>query len=226
MNRMEVSPWLIVAPDGPITCAGEYPDQVHMRQGDADGACGPYALMMALITLGALERDAITDMSSSHGNSRVGKFRNALLDHGALISGGTNTFDLIGLADHFCGLGVTAGRTTGNKKTLVQCIQKNIADYEIPLVCVSWSKREGHWLMVVGHQGFYDEDDDHYQPTHLLCLDPLSEAPKASLWNAVIEFGDINGGALRGGTFSCDHWGLSGQITQCKLDEVLTLSRD
>lgn len=226
MNRMEVSPWLIVGPDGPITCAGDPHDPVHMRQGDADGACGPYALMMALITLGALQRDAITDMSRSHGNSRIGRFRDALLDHGALISGGTNTFDLIGLADHFCGLGVTATRTTGSKKSLVKCIQESLAAYKIPLVCVSWSRLEGHWLMVVGHQGFYDKENDHYQPTHLLCLDPLSEAPKASLWNAVIAFGEEDGSALRAGTFSCDHWGLPGQVTQCKLDEVLTVSRD
>ncbi|CAI8803274.1 hypothetical protein EMIT0194MI4_10591 [Pseudomonas sp. IT-194MI4] len=38
---------------------------------------------------------------------------------------------------------------------------------------------EGHWLMVVGHQGY--EDNGDYQPAHLLCLGPFSEAPKASL---------------------------------------------
>ncbi|MEL7937759.1 hypothetical protein [Pseudomonas delhiensis] len=77
--------------------------------------------------------------------------------------------------------------------------------------------------MVVAHQGY--EVAGVYQPTHLLCLDPLSEAPKASQWNAVIEVVDEEGNALRGGTFTCDHWGLDGNVTQCKLDELLTLSR-
>ncbi|WP_435607966.1 hypothetical protein [Pseudomonas knackmussii] len=224
MNRMVVSPWLMVCNEGPITCADERGDNVHMRQGDADGACGPYALMMGLITLGALERDAITDMSARHGNSRVGRFRNALLEHGALISSGTNTADLIGLADHFSGLGVQAEQTQGSKKALIERIQEDIDCNAIPLIGVSWSKLEGHWMMVVGHQGF--EVDGVYQPTHLLCLDPLSEAPKASLWNAIIEVADDTGGALRAGTFTCDHWGLDGNVTPCKLDELLTLSRN
>ncbi|ALV79037.1 MULTISPECIES: hypothetical protein [Pseudomonas aeruginosa group] len=223
MNRMAVSPWLMVSNEGPITCAEERGGRVHMRQGDADGACGPYALMMGLITLGVLDRDHITDMSAWHGNSREGRFRNALLEHGALISRGTNILDLIGLADHFSGLGIQAEQTLGNKKTLIDQIQRDIENDAIPLISVSWSRFEGHWLMVVGHQGY--EAAGVYQPTHLLCLDPLSEAPKASLWNAVIEVVDEEGNALRGGTFTCDHWGLDGNVTQCKLDELLTLSR-
>ncbi|WP_338743206.1 hypothetical protein [Pseudomonas sp. KK18] len=55
MNKMFVSPWLMVSPDGPVTSALDKPGLIHMRQGDADAACGPYALMMGLITLGALE---------------------------------------------------------------------------------------------------------------------------------------------------------------------------
>ncbi|MBH3432648.1 hypothetical protein I5T21_07070 [Pseudomonas citronellolis] len=223
MNRMAVSPWLMVTDKGPTTCAGSTSDRVHMRQGDADGACGPYALMMGLITLGALERDDITDMSAQHGNSRVGRFRNALQEHGALISGGTSTADLIGLADHFSGLGIQAEQTQGSKMALVERIQENIECNAIPLISVSWSMFEGHWMMVVGHQGF--EVDGIYQPTHLLCLDPASEAPKASLWNAVIEVADDTGGALRGGAFTCNHWGLDGNAAKCKLDELLTLSR-
>ncbi|MDV7888945.1 hypothetical protein [Pseudomonas aeruginosa] len=180
--------------------------------------------MMGLITLGALKRDDITDMSAQHGNSRVGRFRNALQEHGVLISGGTSTADLIGLADHFSGLGIQAEQTQGSKKALVARIQEDIENNAIPLIGVSWSKFEGHWMMVVGHQGF--EVDGIYQPTHLLCLDPFSEAPKASLWNAIIVVADKEGNALRSGTFTCDHWGLDGNVIQCKLDELLTLSRN
>lgn len=46
MNKMFVSPWLMVSPDGPVTSALDKPGLIHMRQGDADAACGPYALMM------------------------------------------------------------------------------------------------------------------------------------------------------------------------------------
>lgn len=222
MNKMFVSPWLMVSYEGPTTYACEGSGLVHMRQGDADGACGPYALMMGLITLGGLEREEISNMSNWHGNSRAGLFRNALIKHGALISWGTDPRDLIDLAECFRGQGLTSELINGSKMELVKEVQKAIDNEAIPLIGVSWSKREGHWLMVVGHQGF--EVEGVYQPTHLLCLDPLSEAPKASLWNAVINVSDEAGNALRGGAFTCDHWGMDGKDTPCKLDELLTLS--
>lgn len=103
MNKMFVSPWLMVSPEGPVTCALDKPGLIHMRQGDADAACGPYALMMGLITLGALEREHIAYMGDWDGRSREGRFRNALREHGALVSRGTTTKDLIGLAGHFRG---------------------------------------------------------------------------------------------------------------------------
>ena len=204
MNNMFVSPWLLVSPEGPITCALDEPGLVHMRQGDADGACGPYALMMGLITLGALKRDHIAYMGDWDGRSREGRFRNALREHGALVSRGTTTGDLIGLAEHFRREGILPELVNGNKKELVEAVQKEIKREAVALICVSWSKLEGHWLMVVGHQGY--EDNGVYQPTHLLCLDPLSEAPKSSLWNAVIAVYDEEGKAVRSGTYSCDQW--------------------
>ncbi|KQQ50839.1 hypothetical protein ASF84_21480 [Pseudomonas sp. Leaf127] len=222
MNTMFVSPWLLVSPEGPTTCAAEGSGLVHMRQGDADGACGPYALMMGLITLGALEREDVANMGSSDGRSRVGRFRNALLEHGALISQGTSTEDLINLSWHFRAEGIAPELVKGNKRELVTAIQEAIENHAVPLLSVSWSKLEGHWLMVVGHQGY--ELEGVYQPTHLLCLDPASEAPKASLWNAVIAVHDDEGKALRSGTYTCDHWGLDGQVSSCKLDQVLMLT--
>lgn len=52
MNRMLVSPLLSVSPHGPVTCAPPRHDLIHLRQGQMDGACGPYCAVMTLITLG------------------------------------------------------------------------------------------------------------------------------------------------------------------------------
>lgn len=40
MNNMLVSPLLKVSPDGPVSSISE--DLIHLRQGELDGACGPY----------------------------------------------------------------------------------------------------------------------------------------------------------------------------------------
>ncbi len=222
MNTMFVSRWLMVSPKGPITCA-DSGDLVHLRQGDADGACGPYALMMALVTADILERREITDMDLWDGRSREGKFRNALIDHGALISSGTTGQDLTNLAHYFRGRGIEARRVSGNKKLLVKEVRKALDEDDIPLIGVSWSCHSGHWMMVVGHQGF--EQEGQYQLTHLLCLDPSAEAPKTSLWNAVIEVFTEDGLSASRGLYSCRHWGIDGNPSGCKLDEAVMLKR-
>lgn len=128
----------MVSPEGPITCAFDEPGLVHMRQGDADGACGPYALMMGLITRGALKRDHIAYMGDWDGRSREGRFRNALQEHGALVSRGTTTKDLIGLAEHFRREDILPELVNGNKKELVEAVQKEIKREAVALICVSW----------------------------------------------------------------------------------------
>lgn len=223
MNRMSVSRWLMVSPNGPETCA-DNADLVHLRQGDADGACGPYALMMGLLTLGVLERSEITEMNAWDGRSREGKFRNAMVAHGALISSGTTGEDLARLAQHFRGSGIEAEHVAGSKKNLVKLILKALDSEGIPLIGVSWSKHSGHWMMVVGHQGY--EHEGQYQLTHLLCLDPATEAPRTSLWNAVIEVFTEDGASVSGGLYSSNHWGTDGHPSACKLDEAIILVSD
>lgn len=220
MNTMHVSRWLMVSPEGPETCA-KNGDLVHLRQGDADGACGPYALMMALITLGALERAEVSSMNLWDGRSREGKFRNALISHGALISSGTNGEDLATLGQHFRGSGIDVEHLTGSKKQLVNELCNALSRDGIPLIGVSWSKHSGHWMMVVGHQGY--EHEGHYRLTHLLCLDPGAEAPKAALWNAVIEVFTDDGLSVSRGIYSSNHWGMDGHTSACKLDEAIVL---
>lgn len=220
MNQMSVSRWLMVSPDGPETCA-DNGDLVHLRQGDADGAYGPYALMMGLMTLGVLGRSEITQMNAWDGRSREGRFRDAMVAHGALISSGTTGEDLARLAQHFRGNGINAEHVAGSKKNLVKRILTGLDSDGIPLVGVSWSKHSGHWMMVVGHQGYLHEGQ--YQLTHLLCLDPGTEAPRTSLWNAVIEVFTEDGASVSRGLYSSKHWGMAGHPTACKLDEAIVL---
>lgn len=68
MNIMQVSRLFSVAPNGPVSAASG--ELVHLRQGDLDGACGPYCLFSALITLGLLQRDDLLEnMSFWKGSS-------------------------------------------------------------------------------------------------------------------------------------------------------------
>lgn len=217
---MTVSPWLHVSSEGPVNLVN---DMVHFRQGDMDGACGPYSLVMALVTLQVLTRQDVEAMYSWKGNTRKGKFKKGLTEHGALVSGGTDKDDLLSLANFFHAEGVVGEYVQNDKRTMVAAVQKALDKRAMPIIGVRWAGKEGHWMMVVGYQGVRGEDN--FQITHLLCLDPGSERPITSLWNAVIAVFDADGKSVRSGQLPSEHWDSTTQKSPCAIFGVVLISR-
>ncbi|MDH1053613.1 hypothetical protein [Aquipseudomonas alcaligenes] len=221
MNIMQVSRLFSVAPNGPVSAASG--ELVHLRQGDLDGACGPYCLFSALITLGLLQRDDLLEnMSFWKGSSREGRLRDALKKFGVLSSDGTFGWDLVELTSYYKRMGLIAQHDESSKKQVMQSVCEAIDVGRLPIVGVDWIGGGGHWLLVVGYQGV--KEGDHIQRTHLLCLDPWQESPKASLWNAVIEVYDAEGGAVNKGRLSSNHWNMRGEVTKCQVKDTVILS--
>lgn len=107
---------------------------------------------------------------------------------------------------------------------MVEKIAQAIDVYQIPIMGVDWAGGTGHWLMMVGYQGF--EHEDGFQLTHLLCLDPGSEAPKITLWNAVIEVFHDDGSSVNKGRLPSNHWGLDGNRKPCRISTSVILDTD
>jgi len=222
MNKMIVSPWLSVSPYGPVTCSQPSGDDlVHLRQGELDGACGPYCLVMALMILGVIGREQAQNMHHWDGRTREGRLRDKLREFGSLVTAGTNISDLCELADCFQGKGISSSVVAGAKKEIVDAVARAVDDCQVPIVSVDWAGGSGHWLLVVGYQGY--DDDGAFQLTHLLCLDPGSEAPKTSLWNAVVEVFDEDGRSVDRGRLPSNHWGLDGKTGRCRISSSVIL---
>lgn len=93
------------------------------------------------------------------------------------------------------------------------------------IVGVDWAGGEGHWLLVVGYQGklvHAGTPQEGLECTHLLCLDPMVEAPKVSLWNAVLEVQDNEGAVVNQGPLPSNHW-CAGESTKCKITNALSI---
>ena len=221
MNKMTVSPWFSISPEGPITCATDENPLVHLRQGELDGACGPYCMVMALIALGVLSREEACNMSEWDARTREGRFRDKLKSFGTLVNAGTDTYDLTWLAEGFARKGVWSEEVTGSKKSTLKRLIKAVDDWQIPILSLYWESGSGHWLIVVGYQGI--EYEEGFQLTHLLCLDPASEAPYISLWNAVIEVFNADGESVNKGTYSANHWDVDGYQVQCQISTAVIL---
>lgn len=221
MNTMLVSPLLKVSPKGPVS--SENAGLVHLRQGELDGACGPYCLITALITLGLMTRDDVTEnMYRWKGSSREGRFRDALYAFGVLNSDGTEGSDLLWLTDFFKKKGLTARHVESTKKQVFHTVADAIEAGDLPIVGVEWQGGGGHWMLVAGYQGVIV--DDELQLTHLLCLDPGQESPKASLWNAVVEVFNNDGASVNQGRMSSNFWGMDGDLCKCQIKDTVILS--
>lgn len=229
MNRMFVSPWLSVSPDGPLTIAHPHShDLVHLRQGEMDGACGPYCVVMTLVALGVMSREQARSLDRFDGRTRLGRFRESLMAFGALVSEGTDDFDVSWLVDIFRRVGVTTEvlEVASRRKKTIRNIADAVDDLKIPIVGVEWEGGSGHWVLVIGYQGYQADEEDELQITHLLCLDPGSEAPRASLWNAVIEVFEEDGEAIHQGRYYSRHWDAKSGPTACRIDESVVVGLD
>lgn len=221
MNTMLVSPLFKVSHQGPVGSATG--DLVHLRQGQLDGACGPYCVVSALITLGLMERDdVVNSMHAWKGSSREGRFRDALYEFGVLSCEGTVAKNLVGLTEHYKRLGLKADPVDLSKSEVFERVADAVESRELPILKVKWQGGGAHWLLVVGYQGEVDGED--LQLTHLLCLDPGQEAPRASLWNAVVEVYKNDGSSIHKGPFTSNFWGLDGVLSKCQVKDAVILS--
>lgn len=81
-------------------------DLIHLRQGEIDGACGPYCAVMTLITLGVMSREQALSLDTFDGRTRLGRFRDNLMAFGALVTERTDDFDESWLVELFKRAGV------------------------------------------------------------------------------------------------------------------------
>lgn len=221
MNRITVHSRLAISANGPVSI--ESGQMIHLRQGDIDGACGPYCICMALIAANVLTRDAVTDLGSADGRSREGRFRDALHAFGAMSVDGTSDDDLLWLADFFKSRGLAARQVSGNKRAVFNEVVSAIDTGGLPIIKVLWQGGGRHWLLGVGYQG--TEFDSSFQATHLLALDPGQPNPTCSMWNAVIEVFNSDGDTAHSGRLTSMHWGMDGREWKCQIEGVVVLER-
>jgi hypothetical protein len=123
---------------------------------------------MTLITLGVMSREQAQSLGRFDGRSRLGRFRESLMAFGALVSEGTDDFDVSWLVDVFKRAGVVTDvlDVAPRRQTTIRNIADAVDDRKIPIVGVEWDcGQAGHWLLVIGYQGYQANDEDELQIT-------------------------------------------------------------
>lgn len=152
---------------------------VHLRQGELDGACGVYSMMMCLLIEKIVKRELITDVPESlNRNTSYGRLVSQFLEKkGMVINGYEKSEDLVNDLQHAFKKNVDSRCL--NEDSLLEEIINQLKDNHPVEISFSRIRNFGHFVVAVG----YREDDKFID---LFCLDPGYPMDKGQIWNNVL----------------------------------------
>lgn len=174
---------ITISSDGPIAEG----NLIHLRQGDMDGACGPYCMMMCLLILGVIGRSEALAPDNLDGRTSIGKLWAYFREFKAFFSEGTTIDDLEKLLSIFKRhLSVESCPDSGLEAR--KFVFEHLTN-DHPVVLGIHGAGLAHWVVIVGWE---DVESDGI-PERFLLLDPGLESPRTSAWNAVIDLASVYG---------------------------------
>ena len=172
--------------------------KVHLRQGDLDGACAVYSLMMHLIIIRVFTYNQVKDGHLDKRKSKGRIFREFFENQDGLIREGLNFAEDIQDRLRFAAKSLVDCSYIHSReetlKTLVECVNNNS-----PLMIgVDYNKHTGHALLAVGYEMTNEKI------TKIYCLDPSCSIDTTSYWNAIIRIDDYTSAKYRDSYITSD----------------------
>lgn len=187
MKTIKVIDKLLLDKEG-LKCKGQgrgsRKQKVHLRQGDMDGACSIYSLMMDLIILGAIKHDeACLNRKGHDGRTSKGRLFHEFCDKNGLYRDGSHFENVTNDLNHSFKKQIDAhwheAKEMSNRD-IVDLISEKIEDNQ-PIIISTIFEGGAHALVAVG----IEKDGD--KVTKIFCLDPGHDAPFYTYWNVVID---------------------------------------
>ena len=157
--------------------------KTHLQQGDLDGACGAYAIIMALMLANVVNSEGIKYINFD-GRFSKGKLDKAISRDNGLYKDGLSIDDCENIIRSTYSKYVKVKRSEFDcsNKSLLPFLEKHIKE-NIPLLLrVDFKNSGSHWVVVVGMM--YNNENEI---SKLLCLDSGFKSPTYAPWNSVID---------------------------------------
>lgn len=181
--------------------------EVALRQGDLDGACGPYAMTTALLLMKGLSVSKAKELWNIEGDGRK-MFAKWMAGYDAMFQKGTNDEDLKRLFEAIQSQIDTATikslamsdlshhSASKNSRNALQMVRQHLDEFDKPaLLVLDWSKTKSHWVVAIGYQ--LRNKAGKEELANILTLDPGSSISKTGAWNGVLGLGGIGDRKLR-----------------------------
>lgn len=161
------------------------------RQGDLDGACGLYALMMGLNLCGYVDCDT-SFANEPDRRTQLGKLYKHFEDYPALFSGGSYIEDLKEIVDKAYGRKIKTEFHEGNNKSIIRFTVSHLMEGHPVLLGIRAPGGADHAVLACGLE--FEQADPGSdgkpvklpEPCRILVLDPGGyEVPPFMLWNSI-----------------------------------------
>lgn len=183
----------------------------HLRQGELDGACAVYSMMMCLVIEKIIKRNIITNVPESlRRNTSDGRLINHFLEKQGMVIKG---YELKNLKDELQSAfrkKVTSYHFSADEYDLVAVIKETIDSNKPAEIGFSRKRQSGHAVVIIG----YKEEKDK---TSFYCLDPGYPMEECQIWNNVLEV-DLTATAK----YNCHNFREDSIVT---IDEVMTFEK-
>lgn len=183
----------------------------HLRQGELDGACAVYSMMMCLVIEKIIKRNIITNVPESlRRNTSDGRLINHFLEKQGMV---INGYELKILKDELKSAfrkKVTPYHFSADEYDLVAVIKEAIDSNKPVEIGLSRKRQYGHAVVIIGYK-------EEKGKTSFYCLDPGYPMEECQIWNNVLEV-DLNATAK----YNCRNFREDSIVT---IDEVMTFEK-
>lgn len=166
--------------DGVLSCNDRTgkPHPVFKKQGDLDGACATYSVIMSLLMLGVIY-DHDTQVYSKPKDWHTRRLINTFLCYNGMHHQGQSFIKIRKMLLESFGSKVSCTRRATTNEASVDVITE-ILDSGLPVVMSVIWPGGGHAMVAVGYEHVGGE------VTRILCLDPSGKVPANRHWNAEV----------------------------------------
>lgn len=181
MHQIYVVSCLDSTASGPISTYTSQP--VHLRQGDLDGACGQYSMMMVLVMLGCFNRDEACSILGFEEDltPKYGKFLKKIMSKKFFL--GTLPNDIKAIVNTAFKGEIVTKPCEGSGVEIRSFIEKSLIEDKPVMFGLQFSGG-AHWVIAVGLD--YNGAGDDKELCRFLVLDPGGTSPTFSAWNGAV----------------------------------------
>lgn len=178
--------------DGVLRCktiGGKGSQEFFIRQGDLDGACTAYSLVMTLMIIRAVNRKTFNLYQKVNGTTNDGRLVKQIMCEKGLYKEGMDYKEVkLILNRHYKKKVVTVLQEEVKNDQVVDIINNNIENNQ-PTIISLFFNGGAHSIVAIGL-----ELDNKDKVAKILCIDPGFEPSKTSVWNSLIVVGSANRG--------------------------------